>query len=418
MPRQKRQRDWSGLSAVDVLARHPPGKTSPGRVLEILLNLFNDQHTAYCKGVSHSTQHDRAVFLRRFFRDLRAEAGFPTIPDPRNLGGRHIKAMVEVWRARELCAATLHNYFSFLRALAWWIGKPGLVCPPRSYGLAPKEHRRHHVALRDKTWTGAGVAIEPLIAAVHAHDPHVGAALALIHAFGLRRKEAIMLRPHLCEVLFASTGLPPDERQSETYLWIRQGSKGGRQRFLPIVSDRQRQALELARSLAHTPDAHMGHPDLDLRANLNRFSNVVRRFGVSQKKLGITAHGLRHEALVDLWVQRTGTPPPVRGGKRPSPELMEATRQEIAHIAGHNRLNAANHYIGSWRRPAKAASDRNVAMPVTQSSVASPISARPGPDRCAAQDLPTDLPTQADGHTSGGQGMPQTTLPVLAPLRP
>lgn len=349
--RTKRPRDWSGLSAEGVLARHPPGKTPPLRVLEILLTLFNDQHTARYKRVSHKTQHDRAVFLRRFFRDLRARAGFATVPDPRNLGGRHIQAMVNVWRDSAIAAPTLQTYFSFLRGLACWIGKPGLVLHPRAYGVPVQQYQRELVARVDKTWSGAGVDIESVIATIHAFDPHVGAALALIHAFGLRRKEAIMLRPHLCVVPFSSTGLAEDQRRADAYLWIFQGSKGGRPRFVPIVSDRQRQALALARSMAATPQAHVGRADRDLRYNLNRFSQVVRLFGVSRRELGVTTHGLRHEALIELWEQRTGTPPPVRGGPRPATALIQATRSEIAEVAGHGRARAANHYIGSWRKP-------------------------------------------------------------------
>lgn len=348
----KRRRDWSGMSAQDVLARHPPGKTRPERVLEILLTLFNEQHTARYKGVSHKTKHDRAMFLRAFFRDLHDEAGFPKVPDPRNLGGRHIQAMVDVWRARALAPSTLQTYFSFLRGLAWWIGKPGLVGQPSAYGLVGAAYQRDRVARVDRTWSAAGVETDRLIAEISAFDPHVGAALGLIQAFGLRRKEAIMLRPHLCVVPFSATGIPDAERKADRYLWVRQGSKGGRPRFLPIVNSAQAQALEVACAIACSPQAHMGRPDRDLRYNLKHFSNVVRRFGLSKRDLGVTAHGLRQEVLVNLWIQRTGLQPPVRGGLRPDKALMLATQLEIAQIAGHNRTRAASHYIGSWRKAA------------------------------------------------------------------
>jgi hypothetical protein len=53
------------------------------------------------KTVSHKTRQERADFLRRFFRDLKAKAPFATMPDPRNLGDRHIRAMVKVWQQEQ-----------------------------------------------------------------------------------------------------------------------------------------------------------------------------------------------------------------------------------------------------------------------------------------------------------------------------
>jgi len=223
----RRHQDWAGLSAADVLSRHPPGSTPPEDVLEILLDLFNERHTAVLKSVSHKTRHDRAVFLRRFLRDLKAKAGFATMPDPRNIGGRHIQAMVSLWRQDGLAAATIQTYLSFLRGLAQWIGKPGLVRKPDTYGLDMAQYQRHEVAQRDRSWTGAGIDIEPLIDAVCAYDRHVGAALRLIRAFGLRRKEAVMMRPSACVVSFAATRLPQDRQKAESYLWV-PGQQGGK----------------------------------------------------------------------------------------------------------------------------------------------------------------------------------------------
>ena len=113
----RRPEHWRGLTAQEILDRHPPAKTSPMRVLEILIMLFNHQHTAKQKEVSFKTRQERAYFLRRFFRDLQKKAGFKTLPDPRNLGGRHVAAMVTIWQQERLALATIQTYLSFLRAL-------------------------------------------------------------------------------------------------------------------------------------------------------------------------------------------------------------------------------------------------------------------------------------------------------------
>ena len=50
----------------------------------------------------------------------------------------------------------------------------------------------------------------------------------------------------------------------------------------------------------------MGDPQYDLKHNLHRFGYVVAKFKITAKDLGVTAHGLRHEALIEEFVSRTG----------------------------------------------------------------------------------------------------------------
>ena len=109
-----RPQSWAGKTPQEILARYQPGKV-PLQVLEVLIKLFNSQHTALEKTVSHKTRQERAQFLRRFFCDLKQKAGFKTVPDPRNLGQKHIHAMVQVWQQAHLAPATIQTYLSFLR---------------------------------------------------------------------------------------------------------------------------------------------------------------------------------------------------------------------------------------------------------------------------------------------------------------
>lgn len=330
-----------------VLERYRPGKADPMRVLDVLIDLFNAQHTSLDKTVSHKTRQERADFLRRFFRDLRLKAGFKTLPDPRNLGDRHIRAMVAVWQRERLAPATIQTYLSFLRGLALWLGKPGFIRKPQHYGLTPDEYQRHEYAQRDKSWSAAGVDIDALIARVCAYDPYVGASLRLIRTMGLRRKESVMLKPHRCVVTFAATGLPIEKQQADEYVWIQQGAKGGRPRFVPLDSLQRIKALQFAQSVAQGPDAHMGNPGHGLVENLRRFDYVMARFGITSKKLGVTAHGLRHQALIEHYTEQTGgVAPPVRGGKA-EVELDAAARQSTAHLAGHHRTRASGAYLGA-----------------------------------------------------------------------
>lgn len=342
----RRRQDWNGLSAREILSRHPAGKTPPRKVLELLIALLNKQHTAKHKEVSFKTRQERADFFRRFFRDLKDKAGFRTRPDPRNLGERHLKASVAVWQKEGLAPATIQTYLSFLRGLANWIGKPGLVRQPHYYGLQPKEYQRHEAAQRDRSWSAQGIDIDSLIGEICCFDPDVGAAMRLVRTLGLRRKEAIMFRPHLCVVPFEATGLPLHKRKTDRYVRIKAGSKGGRERFVALDTPERLAASEHAQAVVIVIDGHMGHPSHSLEQALRRFNYVLEKFGVTQKELGVTAHGLRHEVLIERFEAMTGHAAPVRGGGRLPQEIDTPARREVAELASHARKRASNAYLG------------------------------------------------------------------------
>ncbi|MGZ5151927.1 MAG: integrase domain-containing protein [Burkholderiales bacterium] len=318
------------------------------RVLEILIGLFNHQHTAKQKEVSFKTRQERAQFLRRFFRDLR-NASFKTVPDPRNLGGRHVTAMLAIWRQRRLAPSTIQTYLSFLRGFAQWIKKPGLIMRLGQYGFKPEEYERHEAADRDKSWSARGIEIDALISSIDEYDRYVGAAMRLMRALGLRKKEAIMLRPHKCVLPFERTGLPPHKKKADQYLRIANGSKGGRERFIPLELPERIAAIEHAQALAAIPDSHMGRPSHSLKQAMRRFDSVMKKFGITKKQLGVTSHGLRHEMLIDQFERLTGELPPVRGGVKLPAEIDTAARQEVAELAGHARKRASGAYLGAVR---------------------------------------------------------------------
>lgn len=340
-----RRQSWAGLSPQNVLARYRPGKASPLKVLEVLIELFNTQHTSLEKTVSHKTRQERAQFLQRFFRDLKEKAGFKTVPDPRNLGQKHIHAMVQVWQQERLAPATIQTYLSFLRGLAMWMGKHGFVRKPDHYGLSLEEYQRHEYARRDKGWSAQGIDIDTLIAKVCEYDLYVGASLRLIQAMGLRRKESVQFRPFESVVPFEATGLPSDKKTADRYVRIK--GKGGRVRHIPLDHPARLAAVEFAQGVVASLDAHMGNPTHDLKQNLRRFDYVLEKFGVTVRRLGVTGHGLRHEALIRHFGDHTGEAPPVRGGGPLPPDVDRAARQAVSELAGHARIRAAAAYLGA-----------------------------------------------------------------------
>ncbi len=354
-PQPRRQQAWGGRSRQEILAGYPPGQTHPLVVLDVLIELFNKQHTALAKSVSFKTREQRALFLRRFFRELPAVAGLRLPPDPRRLGERHVRCMVQHWQAQGLSIGTVQTYLSFLRGLCGWVGKHGMVRSPKVYGFTGPG--RIEAAQRDKSWSAQDIDIEAKIKEVEQMDHRIGVALRLAAAFGLRVKEAIMLRPHRDVVVFENTGLPVASKSAQTCVHIQQGSKGGRPRLIPICTPLQQAVLEEARALALTPGATVTDPAKDLKANLRRFYYVVGKAGITRKELHVTAHGLRHEVMHDLYEEVSGVPAPVRGGHCEDRELDQQARMVVALTAGHSRCKAASAYLGqisSGRRPRRA----------------------------------------------------------------
>lgn len=340
----QRRQDWNGRSPQEVLARYRPGKADPLKVLEVLLELFNTRHTALEKTVSHKTRQERARFLRRFFVDLQRKAGFRQAPDPRNLGQKHIHAMVQVWQREKLAPATIQTYLSFLRGLGSWMGKHGFVRKPEQYGLSLDEYQRHEYAQRDKSWAGKGIDVQEVLTEVARFDPRVAASMRLMDALGLRRKESVMHRPYAHVHPFDHTGLPEDAKQADEYVWVK--GKGGRVRWIALETEAQRAAVLHARSLVDSQDAHMGHPAHALKRNLRRLDYALEKFGFTKSERGVTGHGLRHGNLQALYEEMTGELPPVRGGGAASADVDRAARLAVSARAGHARLRAAGAYLG------------------------------------------------------------------------
>src|SRR5450759_4940096 len=82
---------------------------------------------------------------------------------------------------------------SFLRVYAdAWIGKPGMVHPLADYVDDPARFKRSYAAQEDRSWEGHQVDFKTIVDSVAGIDPRVAAQLALLLAFGLRRKEGVM----------------------------------------------------------------------------------------------------------------------------------------------------------------------------------------------------------------------------------
>jgi integrase len=330
-------------------ARHRP---SWKRLLQEIISANNDRHAIKPKSVSFKTKTERACSLFRCFHDLHA-LGYK-IRNPYCLGGRHVRALVEDWtspqpRSRQstLSPATIQTELSHLRTFATWIGKAGLVLPAEAYVSDPALVTRHQAATDDKSWRGHGVDADALIDKIAAYDPWVGAQLRLARAFGLRVKEAVMLRPRLAEIPPESAS--PPSGWTGPHLELLRGTKGGRLRLVPIDTPAKRAALDVAKALVTADAQFLADPKRSLAQNLDHLGYVLKKFGITKRVLGVTAHGLRHEYAGDRYEALAGASAPVRGGTKPDAATDEHARLHVAEELGHSRLQIVSAYVGSPR---------------------------------------------------------------------
>lgn len=289
------------------------------------------------KIVSHRTMEVRKELLIQSMRELRG-LGFK-LKSPHNLQQRHVTALAHYWEEQRLSASTIANRLSVLRALSNWIGKPGMIQKSEDFVKNPESVRRQQATTEDKSWSAAEVDVNAMIGLIEQYDERVGLQVRLMREFGLRKREAVMFRP-----LKADLGLA---------IRVRDGTKGGRERVVPIETPEQRRVLDLAKSRVKHVNDHIGHPHRDLEQSIRHINYVFERFGLTKRGLGVTAHGLRHEHLNNLYESITGVPSPVRSGSITADidkHLHDVARARVSQEAGHERLNISNAYIGA--RPA------------------------------------------------------------------
>lgn len=315
-------------------------------LLQEIFNKNNHQKLGRSGNVSHKTRDDRAHSIKLGFEEL-LELGFK-IENPYNLSEKHIVALAQYWEHKQLAASTIQTRLSAFRNFAIWIGKKGMIKDSVVYVKDKKSVTRSLAAQSDKSWTGNQIDVDKAIANINAFDPFVGIQLKMIRVFGLRRKEAIMLQPVICD--------------AGHVLEIRKGAKGGRSRFVLIDTELKRVVVEEAKQFVLSGgskvNGHLGNPDLTLVQNLEHYSYVLGKFGFSKKQLGVTGHGLRAEFAIVRLVENE-IEPSVRGGTGQHEDKVKTkiVYFKLVEELGHSDYRKVAAYAGKIIRIRKKKKD-------------------------------------------------------------
>jgi integrase len=316
------------------------GKQHPHSGWKDQLQALLDQHLSARKDgkvASFKTQSNKALLLFRVFSRLH-ELGYKV--EPRNLGNRHVQIICADWYAKGTKASTMQNDLSVLRHFAGWIGKKKMIGPLKDYlpEVDPKTLVVKRAAEKSKSWTANGIDTTQVIHAADDLDPLMGAILRMQLAFGLRRAEAVMLRPWKSDF--------------GDMLRIFNGeSKSGRPRDIPIDTVIQRQVLDYVKSLVKKHERLGWHGTGDLQKNIRKYDTMMAKLGISKGLLGVSGHGLRAE-YAENESMRLGLLPPTLGGKRDQmpKEDREKIQMQVSESLGHSRVSVTTSYYGSFAR--------------------------------------------------------------------
>lgn len=312
--------------------------------LRKIIDANKTKHAVKDKMVSTATKQARHEILYQFFTQLR-EIGYK-LDDPRNLKEKHFKAILQKWLDEGLAAATIQKRTSIVRTFCTWIGKPNMIGNLELYVEDKARVQRSQIATTDKSWSTNGINFEEVIKTIDAYDIRAGAQLRMIRAFGLRREEAVCFRPIVAMRLGEAS-------QSIT---VEFGTKGGRPRAVAIDSDMKRQALDYACKIAGTTNGHIGWENLTLKQAVQRYANIMQKFQITKKGLGVTGHGLRHEYANNELEKLTGIPSPVRGGDNSQLDKDEEylAKMKVTKELGHGRTSVTQSYFGSYNTKQQA----------------------------------------------------------------
>jgi Integrase/Phage integrase, N-terminal len=344
---------------------------------------------------SNRTKQHNAEVIHKAFRTLHGEFGMKIMPH--NLADRHIAKLVQYWYEEGKAARTMRNDLSVLRKFAKWLGKPNLVRDIEEYlpNADPARLRVGVTAKVSKSWSEAGVDVEKKLAEAFVLDERFGMIIALQLAFGLRRKEAICVRPWVSD--------QRDLGKDTFILYTRDGTKGGRQRLFAIEFPFQVWVLDYIKQHVGKRDA-MGWKRTaagnvpTLKQNIAHYKYMMTKLGITQENVSVTGHGLRAEYAENCALLE-GFVPATLGGtadQLPPEELMNK-RTRVSERLGHSRASVTASYFGSFGRakPGKSAKTESDAENSPAEALKGTVS--------ASQNKTESVTTEAGQHSEAAE---------------
>jgi site-specific recombinase XerC len=293
---------------------------------------FSLSNAARAGEMSYSTAATVGDRWERFVEWAREEEGVKWMEDyTREMIIAYGRDLSERVAAGEMAPSTAQNYVSAVNTVMGLAtqGKWESVSPTKSCGIAERS------TIRDQA-PGAldrGAYSRALDAVREQLGDRAAAVVELARELGLRSKEASLFN--------AKAAL--SEAIARYAVTISEGTKGGREREVPITSERQLEALKTAaqaqgsdRSLIPAEQTWKEWRAGDLRAARE----------IVQEHTGGGLHDLRASYACERYQAITGSPAPVAGGSGVDRAADREAREIIAAELGHGRTDVTNEYLG------------------------------------------------------------------------
>ena len=299
-----------------------------------ILKIHNKKHANRNKTISLKTQKTRRNVIIQLCGHIHA-LGF-RVDNVNGICQKHIRAVVQDWLKTGYAPGTVTNKLNIYRIFFHtWCGRRGVVPENKELFDSPELYTRKQASTNDKSWTGNHVDFLAVYKQIKESDPQVAIQLLLSLVFGLRDQEAAYFRPHEC-----------DKRD---FIYVKYGTKNGLQRDVPVETQLQRDVLEYCKLHVVSVYGSTIPDDYTSEQWMRHYSYVLRKFGISKKDLGVTAHGLRHEFLIDNYEAITGFPAAIRGEVESTLENKlkdRLARKKTQSLSGHARNSITNAYLG------------------------------------------------------------------------
>jgi hypothetical protein len=295
---------------------------------------------------SYRTRAITAEALFTAFNTLHNELGMT--PRPHNLKEENVRKLVHHWYyVRKKQVNTIKTELSILRKFARWIRKPNMVKPLEAYlpDVNPKALVVRAAASKSKSWTANGINVEEKIQQAFLLNERFGLILLVQLTYGLRMKEALLLRPWKAH------------HHDGLMVYPNAGPKGSRPRKIPFLIPEQfvvmdkviKDRIRKDQSLAWEKTRRGGIATLEYC--YGNYYAYCREIGITKKDADVVGHGLRAEFCVNM-ARVKGFDPVTEeytGENPPYDELM-ARVAEVSELVGHSRTQVMASYFGAFKR--------------------------------------------------------------------
>lgn len=289
---------------------------------------------------SHKTQYNHRVEATRFVDQLR-ENGYG-VQKWENVNNKHVASVVDTWRDKGLTDKTIKEYLSGMRKVAYIYGNERISKSNADFNLQSTSVNSSNATDKSANENNFQNAIYNMQNSNNIDIQKISVQVEYMRYLGLRSEEARKLDAINSEKITAPDGTK--------YLHIQDGTKGGKERFVPI-NEKAQAALDKGAAIQRETGAkNLMSKNKSERKYLTFLYKTAKQYGLTRAN-NCNFHSLRHSFAQDLFKEKSGGyEPPIKENTQNIPDKnYEAGCRAVEKALGHNtdRSDIRGTYIGA-----------------------------------------------------------------------